>query len=256
MSDVQVVTVYWLQAITCYICYILFICLLRKRIVKAAFLTVHSFSLSCVFVIDKGWCLCVGAPSISLKNMRYFDIFWYIVLGLMLVWVDGAPFSFIRCCFPHPCQSSGVSQRGRRGTRIRIRGGQARGGQVGGKYIWNAKQLHSTIWANPLECQTITFDNLEKHSWYLFKKSKEVHQPMATISPFCGARNFPEYHVSSFSLSLCSLRFGSTTFILFWHFPSRLRSVQVLLAEKGENIENVNICETTWEVKEGGTIES
>ena len=36
-------------------------------------------------------------------------------------------------------------------------------------------------------------------------------------------------------------------FILFWHFPSRLRSVQVLLAEKGENIENVNICETTWE---------
>ena len=48
-------------------------------------------------------------------------------------------------------------------------GGQARGGQVGGKYILNAKQL--TIWANPLECQTITFDNLEKHIWYLFKKS-------------------------------------------------------------------------------------
>ena len=69
----------------------------------------------------------------------------------MLVWVDGAPFSFIRCCFPHPCQSSGVSQRGRRGTS--------------GKYILkegdkNKNERGTIRWEIHFKCQTI--DNLGK----------------------------------------------------------------------------------------------
>ena len=139
-------------------------------------------------------------------------------------------------------------------------GGQARGGQVGGKYILNAKQLHLTIWANPLECQTITFDNLEKHIWYLFKKSVSQWGP-----PTNNGNHIPLLWNQKFPQILCEQLLVEFVFVEVWigNFYLVLTfslEVEISPGAAGRKGWKHWKCEHLWnnlrKVKEGGTIES